>query len=307
MQRYDRLRYIRTLDPAKDHLEIYRLTAALEFPWDYTRALELALYRTYAVPSIGRLLAETAELTERTQKRYDDTSLLLDAVVEHGFDHEQGRTAIRRINRMHRSYDISNDDMRYVLCTFVVVPKRWIDRYGWRRLSRHEAEAAAAYYRTLGRHMGIQDLPEDYAAFEECLDSYERAHFGWDEKARTVSDATLHLMASWYPKPLAPLLRTATLALLDDPLLDAFRYDHPGPLARRVVRGAVRLRGRAVRLMSPRVVPHYARQNPEIKGYPDGYRVAELGTFPVPGVRGCPVPHQAAPEGRATEAAAEEN
>ncbi|MGW5029483.1 oxygenase MpaB family protein, partial [Streptomyces albidoflavus] len=70
---------------------------------------------------------------------------------------------------------------------------------------------------------------------------------------------------------------------------------------RRVVRGAVRLRGRAVRLMSPRVVPHYARQNPEIKGYPDGYRVAELGTFPVPGVRGCPVPHQAAPEGRAAE------
>lgn len=86
MQRYDRLREILRLDPDKDFLAIYRLTATYEFPWDFSRALELALFRTYAVPSIGGLLAETAEFTERTQKRYDDTALLLDAVVEHGFE-----------------------------------------------------------------------------------------------------------------------------------------------------------------------------------------------------------------------------
>ncbi|MEV8020068.1 oxygenase MpaB family protein [Streptomyces sp. NPDC086554] len=291
MKRYERLKEIRRLDPEKDALKIYRLSAAYEFPWDFTRALELALYRTYAVPSIGRLLAETAELTDRTQKRYDDTSLLLDAVVEHGFGTDEGRGAIRRINQMHRSYDISNEDMRYVLCTFVVMPKRWIDAYGWRRLSRHETVAAAVYYRTLGRHMGIQDIPESYEDFERCLDAYEEAHFAWDEGARRVSDATLDLMASWYPRALAPLLRASTLALLDEPLLRAFRYEPPGAAARKLVRGAVRLRGRAVRLLPPRTAPHYARQNWEIKGYPNGYRVGELGTFPVPGVRGCPVPH----------------
>ncbi|MFF1697606.1 oxygenase MpaB family protein [Streptomyces sp. NPDC058257] len=291
MKRYDRLKEIRRLDPEKDALTVYRLSAAYEFPWDYTRALELALYRTYAVPSIGRLLAETAELTDRTQKRYDDTALLLDTVVEHGFGTDEGRTAIRRINQMHRSYDISNDDMRYVLCTFVVVPKRWIDVYGWRRLSRHETTAAAVYYRTLGQRMGIQDIPDSYVAFEKCLDAYEEDHFAWDEGARKVSDATLDLMASWYPRPLAPLLRVSTLALLDEPLLRAFRYEPPGAVTRTLVRRAVRLRGRAVRLMPPRTAPHYARQNWEIKGYPKGYRVGELGTFPVPGVRGCPVAH----------------
>ncbi|MEV0117282.1 oxygenase MpaB family protein [Streptomyces sp. NPDC050844] len=291
MKRYERLKEIRRLDPEKDALQIYRLTAAYEFPWDFTRALELALYRTYAVPSIGRLLAETAELTDRTQKRYDDTSLLLDAVVEHGFGTGEGRDAIRRINQMHRSYDISNEDMRYVLSTFVVMPKRWIDAYGWRRLSRHETVAASVYYRTLGRHMGIQDIPESYEDFERCLDAYEEAHFAWDEGARRVSDATLDLMASWYPRALAPVLRASTLALLDEPLLRAFRYEPPGAAARKLVRGAVRLRGRAVRLLPPRTAPHYARQNWEIKGYPNGYRVGELGTFPVPGVRGCPVPH----------------
>lgn len=225
--RFEQLARIRRMDPHEDASEIYRLCSAYEFPWDFARALELALYRTYAVPSIGRLLAETAEFTHRPQKRYDDTALLLDAVVEHGFDSRQGRTAIRRINQMHRSYDITNDDMRYVLCTFVVIPKRWIDAYGWRRMSRHETVASAVHYRTLGRHMGIKDIPGSYEEFEACLDAYEQAHFAWDEGARRVSDATLDLMASWYPRPLAPVLRAGTLALLDEPLLRAFGYAPP--------------------------------------------------------------------------------
>ncbi|MFF1406005.1 oxygenase MpaB family protein [Streptomyces sp. NPDC058294] len=289
MERFERLGQIRLLDPVRDAPEIYRISVTLEFPWDYTRALELALYRTYAVPSIGRLLARTAELTERTQKRYDDTSLLLDTIVEHGFTAEQGRTAIRRINQMHRSYDISDEDMRYVLSTFVVVPRRWIDAYGWRRLSRHEVVATTEYYRTLGRHMGIPGVPETYEEFEALLDAYEEAHFGWDEGARRVSDATLGLMASWYPRPLAPLLRTATLALLDEPLLRAFRYPRPAAATSALVRRAVRTRGRLVRLLPPRRTPHFARQNREIRGYPNGYRVADLGTRPVPGLLGCPV------------------
>ncbi|MGW2833466.1 oxygenase MpaB family protein [Streptomyces sp. NPDC001286] len=291
MKRFARLEEIRRMDPYRDASEIYRLSSAYEFPWDYTRALELALYRTYAVPSIGRLLAETAELTGRAQKRYDDTTLLLDAVVEHGFHSTEGRTAVRRINRMHRSYDIGNDDMRYVLCTFVVMPKRWIDAYGWRRLSRHEIVATAEHYRTLGRHMGIQDIPGSYEEFEALLDAYEEANFAWEAGARRVSDVTLDLMASWYPRPLAPVLRASTFALLDDRLLRAFRYSPPSPATRALVRRGVRARGRFVRLMPPRRTPHHARQNWEVKGYPDGYSLERLGTWPVPGVRGCPVRH----------------
>lgn len=289
------------MDPVADAHEIYRLSTAFEFPWDYTRALELALYRTYAVPSIGRLLARTGELTERAQKRYDDTALLLDTVVEHGFAAPEGRTAIRRINQMHRSYDISDDDMRYVLSTFVVVPRRWIDAYGWRRLSRHEIVAATEYYRTLGRHLGIPGVPKTYEEFEALLDGYEKAHFAWDEQARRVSDATLELMASWYPRPLAPLLRTATLALLDEPLLRAFRYQPPGPVSSALVRRAVRTRGRLVRLLPPRRAPHFARQNREIKSYSNGYRPADLGTRPVPGMGGCPVRHLGASAGDVPE------
>lgn len=135
MQRYDWLKKIQRMDPETEFTEIYRISSWYEFPWDYTQSLSFALYRTYAVPSIGRLLAGTGEFTRRTQKRYDDTVLILEAVIEHGFDSSQGREAIRRMNGMHRRYDISDADYRYVLSTFVVTPKRWMDDYGWRRLS----------------------------------------------------------------------------------------------------------------------------------------------------------------------------
>ncbi|MBU7600782.1 DUF2236 domain-containing protein [Streptomyces sp. P38-E01] len=303
MRRYDRLRHILRLDPVEDCEEIFRLIVTREFPWDTARALEFALYRTYAVPSIGRLLAETAELTERSQKRYDDTALLLDALIEHGHSSEEGRTAIRRVNRMHRAYDISDDDMRYVLCTFVVVPVRWLESYGWRALTAHERTAVATVYRQLGKLMGIREVPEDYEGFARFLDEYETAHFGYDEGGRAVSDATLDLMASWYPKPLAPFARRAALALMDEPLLRAFDYRTPPGWLRRTARGALRLRGRAVRLaLPPRRRPHYARQKSQIRGYPNGYALAELGTFP--GV--CPVPHPASAADREDRAVGED-
>ncbi|MFE9422384.1 oxygenase MpaB family protein [Kitasatospora sp. NPDC006697] len=293
MRRFDRLRRIRSLDPETDYLEIYRLSSAYEFPWDHTRALELALYRTYAVPAIGRLLAETAELTDRSQKRYDDTVLLLGAVLEHGPDSEQGRTAVRRMNRMHRSYPISDEDMRYVLCTFVVLPKRWIGEYGWRRLSEHELRASANYYRRLGELMGISGIPRTHQEFEECMDAYEAAHFGFDEGGRRVSDATLNLMGSWYPAPLRPLLHSATVALLDEPLRRAFGYPEPAPGTVSLAGNALRLRARVVRALPPRRRAHWPRMNREVRSYPGGFRIEGLGTFPPAGT-GCPV-HPAGP------------
>src|SRR5215211_4431411 len=90
---------IERLDPVRDFVEINRLMSTREFPWDLNQALSFALFRTYAVPSIGSLLFRTGELTQRTQKRYDDTVLILDAVLEHGPDSPEGRAAFRRMNR----------------------------------------------------------------------------------------------------------------------------------------------------------------------------------------------------------------
>jgi len=288
MGRFDVLRRIERLDPVTDYAEMYRLMATHEFPWDMNQALSFALFRTYAVPTIGGLLADTREFSERTQKRHDDTVLILDAVLEHGMASERGRAAIRRMNQMHRSYDIGNDDLRYVLATFVVTPIRWIDRYGWRRMTDVERVGAANYYRDLGRRMGIRDIPATWQAFARLLDAYERDHFAFDLGGRTVAEATLDLLATFPPNDRLPVsvVRRISFATMDDALLDAFAFPHPSRLFRALVRGGLRARGRVVRFMPPRSEPFFARQLPQVRSYPDGYRVEELGTFPT----GCPVP-----------------
>jgi len=282
MGRYAVLRRIEQLDPAVDFREIYRLTSTYEFPWDMTQALSFALFRTYAVPSIGALLHRTGEFVERTQKRYDDTVLILDAVLEHGPLDAVGRTAIRRMNQMHRAYDIGNDDLRYVLATFVVSPIRWIDAYGWRRLSENERIASANYYRELGRRMGIRDVPETWQEFARLLDDYEREHFAYDGGGRAVADATLDLFATFPMNRFTPgpVVRQTSYALMDSPLLDAFRFPHPHPAVRALVRLGLTARGRVVRFFPPRRSPSYARELPQVRSYPHGYDVAALGTFP---------------------------
>jgi hypothetical protein len=289
MGRFDVLRRIEQLDPARDFAEIYRLLGTREFPWDMTQALSFALFRTYAVPSIGALLARTGELTARPQKRYDDTVLILDAVIEHGMDSSEGRTAIRRMNQMHRAHEISNDDLRYVLATFVVTPIRWVDAYGWRRMTESERIAGANYYRALGRQMGIRDIPSTWQAFARFLDAYERQHFGFDAGGRAVAESTLALLATFPPNDRLPsaLVRRISLATMDAALLDAFGFPHPSRALRALVRAGLKARGRVVRLLPPGSEPRFARQLPQIRSYPDGYTVSELGTFPP----GCPVPH----------------
>jgi hypothetical protein len=281
------LRHIARLDPVTDYEEIYRVTVTHEFPWDMNQALSFALFRTYAVPSIGRLLDETGEFARDTQKRYDDTALLLDAVSIHGLHSEHGRRAVRRVNQMHGAYDIGNDDMRYVLSTFVVVPKRWMDDYGWRPFTPAEVAASTRYYQELGRLMGIKEIPQTYAEFEDLLDGYEAEHFALDPASVRVADATFALMKTFYPRALAGPVDVFSRAVMDRPLRDAFGYRSPPAPVVAAARGALRLRGRAERLLPARRTPMRVEDLRWIRSYPDGYDVEQLGTFP----RGCPVAH----------------
>src|SRR5215831_1887390 len=113
------LRELQQLDPVRDAQRIVFIDASYEFPWDTQRSLELAFYRTYAVPSIAELLDATGEFGTRAQKRYDDTQILISAFCEFGYDSDIGRRAIKRMNQIHGRFSIANDDFLYVLSTMV--------------------------------------------------------------------------------------------------------------------------------------------------------------------------------------------
>src|SRR6185369_8027767 len=186
-------------DPRRDCAQIARELARVAFPWDTTRALELALFRTFASPRIGSLLHATGEFEARSQKRYDDTDLIVSEIVEHGYDSDRGRRAIARMNAIHGRFKIANDDFLYVLSTFVLEPIRWNARFGWRPLERNEKLAYFELWREIGRRMNIRDVPRSLEALTIWSEGFEAARFKSSEETRRVARATQRMFLGWFP------------------------------------------------------------------------------------------------------------
>lgn len=277
------LQRIEHLDPVTDHHEIYRLSIGFEFPWDYQRALEFALFRTYCVPSISGLLEATGKFATKPQQRYDDTALLMAELAENGYDSERGRAALRVINRGHGRYDIENADMLYVLSTFVFCPMEWIDRFGWRRLHENERQATYHYFHAVGRRMGIRDIPPDLAAFRSFMVEYERAHFQYCETNHKVGRYTLDLFCSWFPRPLRPLIAQAAISVLDDRMRTAFGFRAPPAWLGASVRSALLARSTLGGRFPARRTSKLARSsNRTYPNYPEGYSPEDIGAYDPP-------------------------
>lgn len=270
---------IETLDPQLDYERIFYLLSAYEFSWDIEKALEFALFRTYAVPSISGLLSRTGEFRKQTRKRYDDTELLLSEISENGQDSERGEAAITRINEMHARFRICNEDMLYVLSTFVVEPVRWLERFGKRSMTQTEMTACSHYYRALGSRMNIKNIPEDYATFDAFNRAYETRHFRYAATNAEIGSLTRDLLLSMYmPGKLVPLARPAVHALCDAPLRTAMAFAAPPRWLTSVMLSALALRARILRLLPARRRPRLITKRRRAS-YPAGYRIFDLGTF----------------------------
>ncbi len=270
--------YIRTLDPERDCQEIGYLDACYEFPWDTTRSLEFALFRTFGVAKGSPLLVNTGEFIKRTQKRYDDTVLILSEILEHGYESERGRAALRRMNQQHGRYSIPNDEYLYTLSTFIFEPIRWNDRFGWRKLMENEKLAAYFAWREIGKRMNIHDIPASYEAFEKFNVEYERANFRFAPENNQLAVVTRNLMLSWVlPKALWPLGAPFIHAMIDDRLLNAVGLPIPPAWMRRMVEGTIRLRSASLKLMPRREQPRLLTKM-KSRTYPRGYTsVEQLG------------------------------
>lgn len=274
MRRHDRLREIERLDPKRDHVRIYHLISGYEFPWDMTRALEVALYRTYCVPSISALLDKTGEFYKRTQKRYDDTALLVAEISKWDYDSARGREALRRMNRAHGRFEISNGDYLYVLSTFIYEPIRWIERCGWRKMTENEKLASYYFWCEVGKRMGIREIPESYEKFQQFAFDYERDNFTFAETNQRIGVATRDLFTSWLPRIFTPLVRWGIYALLDDPMLASFGFPRPYPFIRKLVSGALTMHGWVVRVLPARKTPNFFTDRRNVT-YPHGYEISK--------------------------------
>jgi hypothetical protein len=274
--RFAILHEIERLDPERDHQRIVHLSFGYEFPWDSIRALEIALYRTYCVPSISALLDRTGEFRERTQQRYDDTSIIVSEMCEWGYESGRGKDALDRMNWAHSHFKIANDDFLYVLSTFIYEPVRWIDAFGWRPTCRNERLAYYCFWREIGKRMGIQHIPASCEAFEDWSRAYERDQFRFAPTNQRVGSSTRDLFVVWFPRVFTPMVRYSIYAMLDEAMIAAFGFPQPLPFTRPLLRASLKLRGAAVRWLPARRTPHFFTDNRN-RTYPGGYRISGLG------------------------------
>lgn len=276
-KRIDIQKEIERLDPKSDCQRIVFLTSYLDFPWDMTRALELALFRTFGVPTIADLLDRTGQFTGDTMRRYDDTAIIINEIMINGYDSERGMTFIKRMNRIHGNYDISNDDFLYTLSTFVFEPIRWIDRFGWRKLYPNERLALFYFWREVGIRMRIENIPETFEEFEQFSLDYEAKTFACTDATRRIANSTRDLLLSFYlPKSLWKSAEPLVYALMDELLLKAMDYPIPTNKARRRVEALLRARARLLRILPKNKYPQMSTLL-QYETHPQGYTVDDIG------------------------------
>lgn len=268
-------RNIQNLHPIDDHRLIVYKIACSDFSFDAARAMELAFFRTFAIPSISKILYDSGKFLHATQCRVDDTDILLSEILESGYDGPRGKRAIARINKVHSEFNLQNDDMLYVLTTFVVEPIKWMKRFAWRPLYDLEVQALHHFWLQVGLRMGITDMPDDLESFLKFNADYEEAHFLYSEENHALAIATReNLLSHFLPEALyaygAPLFH----AFLDTPLLNACGLPPASPKLSWMLERAMRLRSHASSLR-PETTKH--RTEVPIRSYPDGYVIENVG------------------------------
>lgn len=248
--RHDRLRTTLETFPYTDRRSLASMTdndafliqqkiGELEFPFTFEKALQFALFRTYGIPSISKLLVATTQLSDGATscKRYTDTEVLIREFVGHAPASARTLEAISRMNYIHSGYQksgkISNDDLLYTLSLFVAEPIRWIDRYEWRTLEAFEKCALGTFWKSLGDAMGIsyenlssanEGWVDGLQWLEEIVawgEAYEKKYMVPDPSNKKTADQTVNILLWKVPKPLKPAGQKVVHALMDERLRKA--------------------------------------------------------------------------------------
>lgn len=278
--RYAIYNQIQELDPEKDCHKISFLSGSYDFPRDIEISLALGFFKTFAIPSIARILDETKQFERFGQKRYDDTAILLGEFLENGIESENGRAAIRRLNQIHKKYPIPNQDFLYTLSTFIYEPVRWNLRFGWRKESEKEKLANFFLWKNVGKLMNIKDLPnDDYTAFEAWNRKFEAENFKRTPESERLGQATLQILAGRIPKipGIQTILFHGLFSLMEPPLREAMGFPKPIRWIELLTIAVFRIRAFVLRtIWPPRTKPFLVtkRKNPT---YKNGYLIENLG------------------------------
>ncbi|ROV88637.1 hypothetical protein VMCG_10311 [Cytospora schulzeri] len=277
--------------------------AEQEFPLTFSAALFFALFKTYSIPSISRLLVSTGQFThgakarapgsrraalelEAVSRRAADTSILLTNMIVRPPGSVEAAEAMVRTNYLHarhrRAGRISNDDMLYTLSLFVLEPIRWTERFDWRALTSLERCAMATWFMAWGEDLDISYEPlgsTEHGAWDNglaWLDALEAWSRGYECRASKRSNDNIVLVETLMrfivcqvPGCLHGIVRETIALVLGPKAAEAMGLQPPRRWGESFLKAAVFVRKLVLRhLLPPR--PYFLRrvynaEKPDVK------------------------------------------
>jgi len=242
--------------------QIMRVSSAYDAPWLVEKCLQFALFKTYGIESISKILLKTGQLGKEANasRRFVDTELLIQTWVNvpltgpgsgrsestAGAD-PRGAIAIARTNWLHSKYQISNDDYLYTLSLFIIEPGAWMEKYEWRGLTTLERQAYFVFWSEIGRRMGIHNIPETLQDLVEWCEEHERVYMLPSPINQTVAGHTTSLLLHHIPPFAKSIGIQAIAALCPQRLREATMQPAPAPWVDGVLSVALGLRQAVMR------------------------------------------------------------
>jgi hypothetical protein len=199
--------------------EIFHRLCCFEFPFELFYGINLAFYRTFVSPRIATVYTQTKTLERETEKRVNDTNILVHAWIDHGLDSDEGRASFKHLNRIHGAFRnlTRNEDFVFILCCLIVDNIRMIDIFGWRSLNDIGKEAAFRFYELVGERMNLKDRPKSLEDARIIVDDYidNDIHSKDITFGRVLTNSVTTIVEKWY-SPLVPasLIRLVLSAII---------------------------------------------------------------------------------------------
>ncbi|KAJ7641459.1 hypothetical protein FB45DRAFT_976236 [Roridomyces roridus] len=227
--------------------EVVQLAFMYDMPLLSEYSLAFALFKTYAIPTISKLLSETKQLASTTlvARRYADTELLianwLACPLFGRKDDPRAALALARVNWLHSKYKISNEDYLYTLGLFTFEPATFAARYGWREHSQLEKYAAFVYWSEVGRRMNIENIPPTIQDFKAWIQTYEKEYMVPAQTNHEVANQTINELLFIVPHAfgLRRFAEGLTRSVLEDRVRIAMMQPEAPWYAKYVVNGSM--------------------------------------------------------------------
>ncbi|CAF3087922.1 unnamed protein product [Rotaria sp. Silwood2] len=199
--------------------QIYRHLCCNEFPFECFYGINLAFYRTFVSPTISTVYSQTNTIASETEKRVNDTDIIMHAWIDYGLNSDEGRASMKHLNNIHGAFSnrTLNKDFVFILCCFTVDTIQIIDVFGWRHLDDRERRAIFDFYEQVGQRMNLKDRPTSLEEANIIINNYIDSDTSsrYTSQGQVLTNAIHTLVQKWYGRLLpASLIRVLLNAII---------------------------------------------------------------------------------------------